>query len=72
MTSLTEITEAIAQLPDPDVRKLAVWLQDHLEGNWDQQLAGDVASGRLDTLIHRAEAQITTGQVRDLNKVTSL
>jgi len=61
--------EAIAQLPDPNVRKLAAWLQDYLEENWDQQLAGDVAAGRLDDLIHRAEAQIAAGQVRNLDKV---
>ncbi|MBW4657508.1 MAG: hypothetical protein KME15_02445 [Drouetiella hepatica Uher 2000/2452] len=72
MAALAEITEAIAQLPDPDVRKLAVWLQDYLEENWDQQLAGDVAAGRLDGLIHRAEAQIAAGQVRDLDEVTLL
>lgn len=69
MTTLPEIETAIKQLPENDIRQLAVWLQDHLNEMWDQQIEADLASGRLNNLIAKAEADIAANRVRSLNEV---
>lgn len=69
MTTLVEIEAAIKQLPEQDARRLAEWLQDYLDDAWDRQIAADAAAGKLDDLIAQAEADIASGNVRDLDEV---
>ena len=69
MTTLLETEAAIQQLPESQARQLSVWLQPYLEEKWDRQLEADVASGKLDKLIAKAEADIAAGNVRDLDEV---
>lgn len=69
MVTLDEIEAAIQQLPDGDVRELAAWLHAYLDEKWDRQLESDLASGKLDTLIARAEADIAADRVRDLDEI---
>lgn len=63
MTSLAEIEAAIVQLPKDNARQLAQWLQNYIEDQWDQQIEADVADGKLDALIARAETAIATQTV---------
>ncbi len=69
MTTLLEIESAIKQLPETDVRKLAVWLQTYLSETWDQQIEEDLTSGKLDNLIAKAEADIAANNVRDIDEI---
>ena len=69
MTTLPEIEVAIKQLPESDVRKLATWLQAYLNETWDRQIELDLASGKLDILIAKAEADIAANNVRDLDEI---
>ena len=69
MSSLTEIESAIQLLPQCEVRRLSDWLQDYLENQWDQQIESDAASGKLDGLILRAEADIEASRVKRLDEV---
>jgi hypothetical protein len=69
MTPLLEIKAAIEELPENDIRQLAVWLQDYLDEMWDRQMETDLASGKLNDLIAKAEADIAANQVRDLDEV---
>lgn len=69
MTTLPEIEAAIKQLSENDVRQLSVWLQNYLDEMWDQQIETDLASGKLNQLIAKAEAHIAANQVRDLDEV---
>ncbi len=69
MTTLPEIETAIKQLPENDIRQLAVWLQDYLNEMWDQQIEADLGSGRLNNLIAKAEADIAANRVRNLDEV---
>lgn len=69
MTTLTEIEAAISQLPEQDARQLAEWLQEYLDEMWDRQIEQDFASGKLDSLICKAEADIASNQVRDLDEI---
>lgn len=69
MTSLAEIEAAITKLPEDEARQLAAWLQEYLDQKWDQQIASDLAAGKLDRLIQQAESDIAAGRVRDLDEV---
>ncbi len=69
MTTLPEIESAIKQLPENDIRQLAAWLQSYLDEMWDQQIEADLASGKLDNLIAKAEADISANRVRDFDEV---
>ena len=55
------------QIPEAEVSNLAKSIQPHLDSSWDLQLETDLNAGKLDALIARAEAEIETKQVRNLN-----
>lgn len=69
MTTLPEIESAIQQLPESDIRQLSGWIQAYLDEMWDRQIESDLASGKLDRLITRAEADIAANRVKDLDEV---
>lgn len=69
MTILPEIEAAIKQLPEGDVRQLSIWLQAYLDEMWDRQIETDLKSGKLDKLTAKAEADIATNNVRDLDEI---
>lgn len=69
MSTRLEVESAIKQLPESEVRHLAKWLQEYLDEMWDQQIEADLISGKLDRLIAKAEADIATNNVRDLDEV---
>jgi len=69
MTTLPEIEVAIKQLSESDVRQLAAWLQTYLDETWDRQIESDLTSGKLDSLIAKAEADIAANNVRDLDEI---
>lgn len=69
MTNLLEIEAAIKQLPEKDVRQLAIWLQNYLNDLCDRQIESDLASGKLDALIAKAEADIAANNVRNLDEI---
>lgn len=69
MNTLSEIEIAIKQLPETDIRHLAVWLQDYLDEKWDRQIEEDLASGKLNHSIDKAEADIAANRVKDINEV---
>ena len=64
--SVAEIEDAITKLPPQDVEKLAVWLADYRNREWDEQVAQDLDSGRLDSFLEAAEAEYQAGKVRPL------
>lgn len=69
MTNLLEVESAIKQLPENEVRALENWLQDYLDEMWDRQIEVDLAAGKLDHLVARAEADIEANNVRDLDEI---
>lgn len=72
MPTILGIEAAIKQLPEKDVRQLAAWLEQYLNDMWDRQIEADLASGKLDNLIAKAEADIAGNQVRDLDECDAL
>lgn len=66
MSVRLEVETVIRQLPETEVRELAKWLQSYLDEMWDRQIESDLNNGKLDSLIDRAEADITIGKVKEL------
>ncbi|MFN9173677.1 MAG: hypothetical protein ACK58N_03970 [Synechocystis sp.] len=69
MTNRLEVESAIKQLPESEIRTLSNWLQDYLNQIWDKQMEADLAAGKLNLLIAKAEVDIATHNVRDLYEV---
>ena len=68
---IVQIEVAIAQLPAAQLRQLAQWLQHYLEDAWDNQMQEDLASGQLDKLIAKAEADIDANRFIELDRLLS-
>jgi hypothetical protein len=71
MKTRLEIQAAIAQLPEAEVRQLAQWLENYLEDAWDKQMKEDLASGKLDKLIAKAEADIDNNRFIEIDRLWS-
>jgi hypothetical protein len=69
MTTRLEVESAIKELPEGEVRDLAKWLQAYLDERWDRQIEADLVSGKFDHLMAKAEAEIATHQLRNLDEV---
>ena len=67
--TVTEIKQAILNLPKDDFADVAEWLYELCECDWekwDRQLEADVASGRLDFLAAEALEARRNGTLTDL------
>jgi hypothetical protein len=54
MSTVQEIEKAIEHLPADEFFKLGEWFDDQRERLWDERIARDAQSGRLDFLIKEA------------------
>lgn len=57
--TVTEIREAIRNLPAQEAWQLANELREYLDDLWDKQFEEDVKTGRLDTVIAHARREHT-------------
>ena len=64
MSSIQEIEEAIAHLPQEDFLRLRERIQQRFEDQWDEQFEKDVAAGKLDQLGEQALAEHRAGRSR--------
>ena len=65
MSTVLEIERAIAKLPEPDLTRLARWILERDNENWDRQMDEDAAAGKLDSLVKEAKAARKNGTLRD-------
>ena len=64
VSTVQEIEKAIEHLPTADVFKLGEWFDERRERLWDERIANDAKSGRLDFLIEEARAARKGGTLR--------
>jgi hypothetical protein len=64
--SLSELKDVILQLSFEERAELNRLLYGWEQDEWDKQMAEDIAAGRLDEIIARAEADLKAGRVREL------
>ncbi len=65
-TAVEAIESAILKLSPQELGKLAEWVLDLDEQNWDKQIERDVAEGKLDFLAKEALAELESGESRKL------
>lgn len=66
MSTVEEITAAIAALPPEQVAQIRAWLDQRAEAEWDAQIEQDEREGRLNALAERALAEHKAGRTRPL------
>lgn len=54
MTKISEIQQAIMELPEPDYLELRQWFSELDWKKWDRQIEADSKAGKLDFLISEA------------------
>lgn len=69
MSTVVEIEKALQTLPVQEARKIADWLQHYLDEKWDEQIDGDIASGRLDKLADTAMQDYHAGRTKPLDEI---
>ena len=69
MSTRLEVQSAIEQLPKGEIRDLSKWLQEYIDEEWDREIEADFGAGKLDRLIARAELDIASNNVRNLDEV---
>jgi hypothetical protein len=65
MGSIEEIEQAIEKLPPEEFRRIARWIREREQRQWDERLDRDSASGKLDFLFEEAEAESKDGGLRE-------
>ncbi|MFL6538133.1 MAG: hypothetical protein ACJ8JD_08160 [Chthoniobacterales bacterium] len=64
--SLAEIKAAIQTLSLEERAELAAWLHGWENDEWDEQMKRDIASAKLDSVLHEIEEDIKAGRVREM------
>ena len=64
--TVTEIESAIKQLPPNEVSELSEWFAEFEAKIWDEQIAADLQSGKLQSLIDEAEKDFAEGNCQPL------
>lgn len=66
MTTVSEITGAVRQLPKRELARFRKWFAEYDAAAWDQQLDRDVVAGRLDKFAREAEREVRAGRATAL------
>jgi len=63
---IEQIQAAILSLRPKDFEDLMAWLKSHCAQTWDKQIAEDLESGRLDSLLAEVDEEYEAGLARPL------
>jgi len=64
--TVEEIENAVAQLPEDQLRQFRDWYGKFDSEAWDEQIEKDVSAGRLDALAEAAIADHKAGKTKKL------
>ena len=64
--SVDEIKAAIGKLTLQEREGLARWLHGWADDDWDEQIAHDAATGKLDKLLAEVDDEIQRDRLREL------
>jgi hypothetical protein len=65
MSRVEQIEAAIESLAPEEFRRIARWIYEHDQKQWDEQLDRDSSTGKLDFLFEEAEEESTAGHLRE-------
>ena len=66
MSVVAEIEDRIRRLKAEELAEFRAWFREFDAHEWDEQIADDLRSGRLDRLIEEATADRAAGKAREL------
>jgi hypothetical protein len=66
MTTVDEIENAVRALPPDQLARFRAWFDDFDAARFDEKIARDSGSGRLDRMADEALADRRAGRVREL------
>lgn len=66
MSGVTEIEQAVRNLPPQELAQFRDWFAQFDAEQWDRQIEADVAAGRLDALADEALSDLRQGKCKDL------
>lgn len=64
--SVSDIESEIEKLTPAELAQLMTWLQDRADEVWDDQIAADLDSGRLDKLLADVDREYDAGLAEPL------
>ena len=64
--SIVEIENAIKNLPPEKVNELMEWFVKYHAEIWDEQIADDLETGRLDPVLACVDSEIAAGKAKPL------
>jgi hypothetical protein len=64
--TVQEIKEAVRHLTLEEKAEVAACLHSWADDEWDAQMKRDLASGKLDKVLARVDADIAKGKTRDM------
>ena len=66
MTTVQELENAVARLPDPELHKFRAWFSEFDAQKWDREFEEDAKSGKLDGLADKALRDFSLGRCSEL------
>jgi hypothetical protein len=64
--SISEIEQAIKQLPPQDLTRLRAWFDEFDAKAWDEQFERDAKTGKLDKIADKALNEYRAGKAKEL------
>ena len=64
--SISEIEQAITQLPPNDLTRFRAWFEEFDAQTWDEQFEQDASSGKLDKFANKAISDFRAGKAKEL------
>ena len=63
---MKEVKQAVKALSPQDLAEFRSWFAEFDSAAWDQQIASDLSSGKLDALLDEAAKDFRTGPSREV------
>jgi hypothetical protein len=60
--SLEELESVVSGLPDADLSRFSEWFEEFMADQWDRRIERDLAAGRLDATLKRADEHYEAGR----------
>jgi hypothetical protein len=64
--SIEELESVVSGLPAQDLARFSRWFEEFMADQWDRQIEQDVAAGRLEAALKRADDHYEAGRCTPL------
>ncbi len=64
--SIEELESVVSGLTESDLSRFSQWFEEFMAHQWDKEIERDLASGRLDATLQRADEHYKAGRCTPL------